>query len=105
MDNPDAQKIIADYERFGQKVPDSLIEPELFDVEWMLWDAFLELSTERQMGMRAGPIPASKINGYAGDMFGMDRATFMTIIRKMDEAYLNHESGQSKTFSREMLRG
>lgn len=29
--------------------------------------AFLELGTERQIGMQVGPIPVSRINGYIQD--------------------------------------
>lgn len=57
----------------------------------LLWNAFWELSTERQLGMAVGPIPRSKIREYASNELGLqgdalDRA--ITIIRKADDAYV-----------------
>lgn len=54
------------------------------------WEAFNELSTERQIGMGVGPIPRSAIKAYA-DEFGIagdDYDPFHRIIRTMDNAYL-----------------
>lgn len=53
--------------------------------------AFYELSTERQMGMGLGPIPASLIRRYACDQIdldGDDLELFYSILRRTDEAYL-----------------
>lgn len=66
----------------------------LADIEFALWSAFWELSTERQMGMGAGPIPVSKIRSHASD-FGIDVTSFVRIMRRMDDAYLSHLSRSS----------
>lgn len=53
--------------------------------------AFWDLSTERQLGFSAGPIPISRILEYGqracfeGDMLDV----FVRIIRTMDGAYLS----------------
>jgi hypothetical protein len=65
----------------------------LEDIEFSLWNAFWELSTERPIGMGTGPIPVSKIRSHARD-FGMDAASFVRIMRRMDEEYLSHANRQ-----------
>lgn len=59
------------------------------------WDAFWELSTDRQVGMGTGPIPFSALDRYA-DRFGLsapdDFDRFRAIVRAMDDAYLSHKS-------------
>lgn len=103
LNNPNAKKIIEDYERFGQEVPKGLTPPELNDVEWSLWRAFWDLSTDRQIGMAAGPIMWTSISRYAPST-GLGMQVFSSIIRAMDDAYLGHKSGEGKKFSREMMR-
>jgi len=64
-----------------------LIEPHLV---W-LWNAFWELSTERQLGMSIGPIPGSKIREYLCDeleLHGADYDRARAIIRKVDTDYV-----------------
>lgn len=89
--------------RFGQEIPKTLIPPELTDVEWPIWRAFWELSTERGVGMGPGPIPISAIRA-AGEALGLQEQFFKPIVRAMDNAYLSHVTGKEKTFSREMMR-
>jgi hypothetical protein len=63
------------------------IEPHL---AW-LWNAFWELSTERQLGMTIGPIPGSQIREYLRDemeLTGVDYDRARSIIRKADDAYV-----------------
>ncbi len=101
LDNPNAREQIEAFERFEQDIPESLIPPNLTDVEWFYWSAFWELSTDRQKGEDTGPIPWSSIRAYASD----DRMNvFSTIIRAMDDAYLSHQGGESKTFTRDMFK-
>lgn len=105
MDNPDAQKVISDYQRFGVEIPEDLTPPPLHDIEWTYWQAFIDLSTERALGMgKPGSIPWSAIHRYADEKSGTDRETLTRIIRAMDSAFLGHESGESRSFSREMMR-
>jgi hypothetical protein len=75
----------------GRNAPDGFydspeIEPHLI---W-LWNAFLELGTERHLGMAIGPIPGSKIGEYLRDemeLTGPEYDRARAIIRKTDEAY------------------
>jgi len=63
------------------------IEPHLI---W-LWNAFWELSTERQLGMSVGPIPGSKIREYLRDEMELDGVAYdraRAILRKADDAYV-----------------
>lgn len=80
----------AAYEAYGQEVPEGLIAPDLSDVEWYLWEAFWELSTERQIGMREGPIPWSSIRAYLSHSTGINPDVFVAVIRAMDSVYLTH---------------
>jgi hypothetical protein len=62
------------------------IEPHL---TW-LWNAFWELSTERQIGMAIGSIPVSKIREYLRDemeLTGPEYDRARAIIRRVDDAY------------------
>lgn len=104
LDNPNAEQLIKDYERFGQDAPDSLVAPELHDIELSLWVAFWELSSERQAGMTVGSIPWSAIRSYAQECRVLEFNIFLRIIRAMDNAYLTHKEGSSKTFSRDMFK-
>lgn len=54
--------------------------------------------------MSPGPIPGSAIRDFAATEQGTNAATFSQIIRSMDEVYLSHKSGESKTFSRDMMK-
>lgn len=63
----------------------------LHDIEFSIWAAFWELSTERQIGMGTGPIPVSKIYEHAPRV-GMSINPFKRIIRSMDDEYLSHLS-------------
>lgn len=54
------------------------------------WDAFWDLSTERQLGMSMGPIPRISIKRYA-DEAGFDDEQydmFRRLMRTMDAIYM-----------------
>ena len=53
-------------------------------------EAFWDLSTERQLGMTAGPIPWSAIKSYAcaTELPSSIMVLFETVIRAMDQTYL-----------------
>lgn len=57
------------------------------------------------MGMSAGPIPWSSIRQYAQDHPFVDDSVLFAVIRAIDSAYLNHQQGESQTFTRDMLKG
>ncbi len=56
------------------------------------YQAFLDLSTCRPLGMSEGPIPWSAINTYAErhELTDDDYDRFFILIRVMDVAYLEH---------------
>jgi hypothetical protein len=62
------------------------------------WEAFNELSSERQIGMAMGPIPRSAIRAYADEvaMTGDEFDAFNRLIRAMDNEYLSmiHKSNK-----------
>lgn len=91
MQHPDAAKLTEGYKHWGQEIPKGLVAPELRDIEFTIWEAFWELSTERQIGMSAGPIPVSKIRKHAAEV-GLSQFAFKRIATAMDQAYLGHVS-------------
>lgn len=75
-----------------------MICPDLQDVEWSVWESFWELSTERQIGMSAGPIPVSKIIEHAKTRSGVPSEALIALIRIMDAEYLKPPpKGDGKT--------
>ncbi|MGQ4273393.1 phage tail assembly chaperone [Terrihabitans sp. B22-R8] len=75
-------------------------QPELPEHLFSLWDAFHELSTDRQIGMAgAGPIMFSSIDRYAC-RFGIEGDDFdllASAIRAMDAEWREHMARQGKT--------
>jgi hypothetical protein len=71
--------------------------PEIFPYNQFYWEAFWDLSTERQIGMAAGPIPRSAIIAYAQeyDIVGDDFDLFYRMLRTMDGHYLTLSSPSS----------
>lgn len=105
MDNPKAHDEIAAFVRFNVDIPESLFPPELHDIEEHLWDAFWNLSTDRSIGMGAGPIPWSSICRIESDWRAIGEKNFHKIIRAMDSKYLSHSKGENKPFNRAMFKG
>lgn len=95
IEYPDAPKIIAAYQFHGEPIPKALIAPELHDIEWHLWRAFWDLSTERQAGMAAGPIPWSAMVKYWQCERWLPMEQFARVIREMDGAY--REAGKRQS--------
>ncbi|WP_093086421.1 phage tail assembly chaperone [Sphingobium sp. AP50] len=64
--------------------------PDLSDYEFGFYRAFGDLSTERPIGMAAGPIPRSAIVAYAdeAEMDWTDSAILLRVIRAVDTAYM-----------------
>lgn len=85
-------------------MPDGLEPPALNDVELTYWEAFRDLNTERQTGMAKGQIPWSAIQRYAKAMIGVPPHVFTEIIRAMDDVFVYHKPGETREFSREMMR-
>lgn len=76
----------------GLQVPAIEQRPSYATYEW-LWEAFLELTTDRQITMGGvGPIPWSAVNRYATAL-GLnedERYLLHYVIRDMDTKYLKH---------------
>ena len=76
----------------GREAPDEFYDrPEVASHLTLIWNAFWELGTERQLGMSIGPIPGSKIREYLRDEMDLHGAEYeraRAIIRKADDAYL-----------------
>nr|WP_203144746.1 hypothetical protein [Alcaligenes faecalis] len=54
--------------------------------------------------MASGPVRWTAIQAYAQSLNITDVSVFAGIIRAMDDAYLSHQGGGSKTFTRDMLK-
>ena len=56
------------------------------------WEAFVQLSTDRPVGLTRGAIPWSSIDRYAArhGIDGDDFNRFYALIRAMDATYLAH---------------
>ncbi len=59
-----------------------------------IWDAFWELSSERQIGMGLGPIPYRAVRAFANDhgVFGDHFDHFKMVIRLLDGEYLTRQA-------------
>lgn len=71
------------------------VDPD-FHEEWL---GFLDLTTERQTGMGAGPIPRSRIRAYASDECGLSgdaHERFCLIIRRVDDDYTSMVNSTTK---------
>ena len=76
----------------GRDAPAEFYErPEIASHLTLIWNAFWELGTERQLGMSVGPIPGSKIREYLREeleLHGAEYERARAIIRKADDAWL-----------------
>lgn len=64
--------------------------PVLTQRQLELYQAFLELSTDRQIGMGEGPIPWSSVVAYA-DRYFWDADELLYVIRQLDTEYMKHQ--------------
>ena len=65
--------------------------PELEPGLMIWWDDFSELSTDRQLGVSAGPIPHSTIAAHTMDWDDDEAEMFRVCMRRMDAAYLEFD--------------
>lgn len=72
-------------------------QPELLPGLASWYEDFFELSTDRQFGMAAGPIPRSSIVEHTRGWPQDDADMFRACIRRMDSVYLNHKPGKKPT--------
>lgn len=69
-------------------IPDHLTPPEILPGADAWLADFWELSTDRQIGMAAGPIPAASIARHTAGWDIIEAERFRSCIRAMDRAYL-----------------
>lgn len=75
-------------DRSGKPIPAHLTPPEVAPGADVWLSDFWELSTDRQIGMGVGPVPAASIARHTAG-WGVDEAErFRCCIRAMDRAYL-----------------
>jgi hypothetical protein len=76
----------------GRDAPPAFYDrPEIEPHLQLFWDAFWELSTERQLGNAIGPIPASRIREYLRDeldLHGNEYDRARAIVRRADDAWI-----------------
>ena len=72
-------------------------KPVIWEGMGFYWQAFTELTSDRAIGMAEGPIRWTAINAYAyrHGLWGDDFDRLVTIIRCMDDVYLDVRSKQS----------
>lgn len=91
MTNPNAEVRRKALEEKNWRIPDHLYPPELPPGTDQWFSDFMELSTDRQMGMAAGPIPAGSIDRHVAGWPDDDAALFRKVIRAMDAVYLQSQ--------------
>jgi hypothetical protein len=78
--------------------PDYLQRPRLHPALQIYWDAFWELSADRQIGMAIGRIPFTAIDRYAV-RYGIEEVdefdTFRNVIRSMDAEFRDQTTPKS----------
>jgi len=96
----DEARIIEMAQKQRRKIPASILnKPQLRDGLQMFYRAFMELSSCRQIGMAEGPIPWTAIQLWCneGCLLGTQRDSVFYHVRRMDLAYMKHQSGKIKT--------
>ena len=85
----------------GLSVPALESKPSLTGYEW-LYEAFVRLTTCRQIGMSQGPIPWTAIDQYAtAEGLGEDdRFMLVAVVTHMDGVFLEHVHQQQKAQSK-----
>ena len=90
----------------GMAIPDKIANaPDLLPGLEMYWIAFSDLTTCRSEGMDEGRIPWTAVIRYAEWLKLNDEETddFVTLIKAMDETYINHRRGEAKRKSKTTL--
>lgn len=75
-------------EQDGSDIPEELLPPDFLDGYDGWYADFFRLSTERQIGMAEGEIPASAIERHTAGWPYDDAAMFEHCMREMDKIYL-----------------
>ena len=78
----------------GSDIPDDLQPPDFLDGIGIWYGDFWRLSTERQIGMAEGEIPASAIDRHTEGWPYEDAYMFESCMREMDQVY--RQRGETK---------
>ena len=72
------------------------------DQQFLYWQAFQELGTERQIGMSIGPIPLSKVWEWAHHMnlTHSEARALVYVVRELDSEYLSITAKRSNSNSK-----
>lgn len=92
-----AKWVIEQAQRQNRAIPESLLDrPELFTGLELYWLGFWDLHTCRPVGTAEGPISWLSISDYCmiNRITGEQREIFMSHIRSMDSAYLEHRGNE-----------
>jgi len=93
LNNPGAAKRREALHEKGWRIPASLFAPDVLPGTEGWLDDFLELGTDRAIGMNGpGPIPSASISRHVDGWSEDEADTFRFVIRRMDHAYLGHLS-------------
>lgn len=76
-------------EQDGSDIPEDLLPPDFLDGYDGWYADFFRLSTERQIGMAEGEIPASAIERHTASWSYDDADIFERCMRAMDKVYLS----------------
>lgn len=86
--------------RTGHKVPEKLTtdRPRLPEYLFLFYDAFFDLTNDRQLGFGPGPIPITAIYAYCRHhgIVGKLERDMVKFIRYMDAEYLKYQEKQAK---------
>lgn len=83
----------------GEQVPDRILNAPSLDTSLAFYyDAFFDLTSERQVGFGEGPIPTTAILRYAShyEMDSLEESDLLFFVRRLDNAYLEHQSSKAK---------
>lgn len=91
--------MIKQAEAFGEEIPEHIANAPELDIGLRIYyEAFLDLSTCRPLGMQEGPIPYTSITAYFHQLVCMDSEQHwagVRIIQAMDGAYMKFRNDQA----------
>lgn len=91
--------MIKQAEAFGEEVPEHLANPPELNIGLRIYyEAFLDLSTCRPLGMQEGPIPYTAIVEYFRQLLYLDseqRWAGVRVVQAMDGAYMQYRNDEA----------
>lgn len=93
------RNIITQSMRSGMPLPDKIKNAPMLDLGLdFFFKAWVELGSDRTVGMEEGPIPWDSIRKYCNeyDIVGELREDTFYLVRSIDNAYLKHRRDKAK---------